>query len=91
MGRIDDAREVYERLVALVNDVGLISEEYDATSGRMLGNFPQAMTHVALVNTACNVAGIGGPARTRSGLVQPEEVASTPDASQRPSAPGTIT
>jgi GH15 family glucan-1,4-alpha-glucosidase len=68
MGRSDEARELFERLVTLCNDVGLISEEYDPNAGRLLGNFPQAMTHVALINTACNLTGAVGPARTRSGL-----------------------
>jgi GH15 family glucan-1,4-alpha-glucosidase len=68
MGRIDEARALFERLIALCNDVGLISEEYDPDTGRLLGNFPQAMTHVALINTACNLSGEVGPARTRSGM-----------------------
>ena len=88
MGRIDEARALFERLIALRNDVGLIAEEYDAKSGRQLGNFPQAMTHVALVNTACNLAGHGGPARTRSGIAQPDDVTEMPVASQDPSTPG---
>jgi GH15 family glucan-1,4-alpha-glucosidase len=51
-GRHDEARELFERLLDLRNDVGLLSEEYDPSSGRMLGNFPQAFTHLAVVNTA---------------------------------------
>jgi GH15 family glucan-1,4-alpha-glucosidase len=51
-GKIDDARELFERLLGLRNDVGLLSEEYDPTAARQLGNFPQAFTHLALVNTA---------------------------------------
>jgi GH15 family glucan-1,4-alpha-glucosidase len=51
-GRVDEARELFERLLDLRNDVGLLSEEYDAHHGRQLGNFPQAFTHLALVNTA---------------------------------------
>jgi len=52
MGRHDDARETFARLLALRNDVGLLAEEYDARARRMLGNFPQALTHMALINTA---------------------------------------
>lgn len=52
IGRTEDARELFERLLALRNDVGLLAEEYDPQEKRMLGNFPQAFSHVALVNTA---------------------------------------
>ena len=51
-GKVDEARELFERLLDLRNDVGLLSEEFDPVSGRHLGNFPQAFTHLALVNTA---------------------------------------
>jgi GH15 family glucan-1,4-alpha-glucosidase len=53
--RHDDAHRLFERLVGLANDVGLLAEEYDPATGRLLGNFPQAFTHLALVNTAFNV------------------------------------
>ena len=69
-GHMTEARELYDRLTGLCNDVGLLSEEYDPESGRLLGNFPQAMTHVALVNTASNLSGKVGPARSRSGIAQ---------------------
>ncbi len=52
MGRRDDATALFERLVGLGNDLGLLSEEYDPQAGRMLGNFPQAFSHVGLINTA---------------------------------------
>ena len=51
-GRISEARELFERLLDLRNDVGLLSEEYDPVSGRQLGNMPQAFTHLSLINTA---------------------------------------
>ena len=55
LGRRDEARATYERLLDLRNDVGLLSEEYDPGLGRMVGNFPQAFSHVGLVNTAHNL------------------------------------
>jgi GH15 family glucan-1,4-alpha-glucosidase len=54
-GRMDEAHEMYERLVALANDVGLLSEEYDPREKRFTGNFPQAFSHVALVHTGLNL------------------------------------
>ncbi|MDT0573908.1 glycoside hydrolase family 15 protein [Streptomyces sp. DSM 3412] len=51
-GRTQEARDLFERLVGLVNDVGLLAEEYDPVTGRQLGNFPQAFSHVGLVGTA---------------------------------------
>jgi GH15 family glucan-1,4-alpha-glucosidase len=55
IGRTDEARALYDRLTALANDVGLFAEEYDAKLGRQVGNFPQAFTHVALVNSAAGL------------------------------------
>ncbi|HVC45979.1 MAG TPA: glycoside hydrolase family 15 protein [Terracidiphilus sp.] len=52
IGRPDDARALFERLLALRNDVGLLSEEYDVGRKRLVGNFPQAFSHIALVNAA---------------------------------------
>jgi GH15 family glucan-1,4-alpha-glucosidase len=57
MGRKDEARELFERLLKLRNDLGLLSEEYDPRAKRQLGNFPQAFTHVALINTANRLSG----------------------------------
>jgi GH15 family glucan-1,4-alpha-glucosidase len=61
-GKLDEARELFERLLSLRNDVGLLAEEYEPLSGRQLGNFPQAFSHLALVNTAI-VLGRGGSLR----------------------------
>jgi GH15 family glucan-1,4-alpha-glucosidase len=58
---------MFERLLALRNDVGLLSEEYDPAARRLVGNFPQAFSHVGLVNTARNLAVAGGPAEHRGG------------------------
>jgi GH15 family glucan-1,4-alpha-glucosidase len=55
LGRIEEAKQLYERLLALRNDVGLFAEEYDPRLGRLVGNFPQAFTHVGLVNSAYNL------------------------------------
>ncbi|SFK64419.1 glycoside hydrolase family 15 protein [Methylocapsa palsarum] len=54
-GRTDEARVLFERLLSLRNDVGLLAEEYDTGRGRQLGNFPQAFSHLALINTARNI------------------------------------
>jgi GH15 family glucan-1,4-alpha-glucosidase len=59
-GRRAEAQEIYERLLAIRNDVGLLAEEYDPEAGRQLGNVPQAFSHVCLVNTARNLAAVGG-------------------------------
>ncbi|HEX4775621.1 MAG TPA: glycoside hydrolase family 15 protein [Acidimicrobiia bacterium] len=68
MGRRDDALALFERLRSLQNDVGLFAEEYDATAKRLVGNFPQAFTHVSFVNSACNLSGDidRGPAHHRA-------------------------
>ncbi len=68
MGRVDEARAIFERLAAIANDVGLLSEEYDPVAKRQLGNFPQAFTHLALVGTASNLSeATKGPAELRAG------------------------
>jgi GH15 family glucan-1,4-alpha-glucosidase len=65
LGRTDEARALFERLLGLTNDLGLLSEEYDPASGRLVGNFPQAFSHVSLVNTARNLSQSIGPAQGR--------------------------
>jgi GH15 family glucan-1,4-alpha-glucosidase len=64
-GHSRQATDMYRRLLGLANDVGLLSEEFDTRAGRLVGNFPQAFTHVALVNTAHNLTQAQGPARRR--------------------------
>jgi GH15 family glucan-1,4-alpha-glucosidase len=65
-GRRDEALALFERLLALRNDVGLLSEEYDPATRRLLGNFPQAFSHVGIVNTAFNLTrGLPHPAEER--------------------------
>ena len=61
VGRRDEAHEAFDRLLALRNDVGLLSEEYDPTTKRLVGNFPQAFSHVGLINTAFNLGEAQGP------------------------------
>ena len=67
-GRLDEARAVFDRLLGLCNDVGLLSEEYDPQVGRMLGNFPQAFSHVGIITTAANLSlAERAPCRQRAG------------------------
>jgi GH15 family glucan-1,4-alpha-glucosidase len=66
-GRNSDALALFERLLALRNDVGLLSEEYDPGARRLVGNFPQALSHVALVNTMLNLSRANKPAEHRGG------------------------
>jgi GH15 family glucan-1,4-alpha-glucosidase len=66
-GRHEEARALFERLLAIRNDVGLLAEEYEPATGRLLGNFPQAFTHVGLINTALNLSRAAArPAEDRS-------------------------
>ena len=68
-GRDADARKLFERVLSLANDVGLLAEEYDPGAKRLVGNFPQALSHIALVNAAFNLASPG------VGAASPVEVA----------------
>ena len=58
-GEIDKAQALFDRVVAVANDLGLLAEEYDSGVGRQTGNFPQALTHIALINTAHNLSEAG--------------------------------
>jgi GH15 family glucan-1,4-alpha-glucosidase len=64
-GRYREAREIFERVLDIRNDVGLLSEEYDPESRRLVGNFPQAFSHVGLINTASSLTSRVGPAEHR--------------------------
>ncbi len=66
LGRLDDAERLFERLLSLRNDLGLLSEEYDVVRRRLIGNFPQGFSHIGLVNTAYNLSRAMGPARQRA-------------------------
>ena len=67
-GRYDEAVEMFERLLSLRTDLGLLAEEYDPVRKRLVGNFPQAFSHVGLVNTARNLTAVSGPAKDRQRL-----------------------
>ena len=72
LGRRDEAEAIFTRLLAIRNDVGLLSEEYDPLARRLIGNFPQAFSHVALVNTANNLASSGRAAPGRATGANPQ-------------------
>jgi len=66
LGRTEDARKLFERLLALRNDVGLLAEEYDPRAKRQLGNFPQALSHIALINAAYEFNRAASPGEQRA-------------------------
>ncbi|MGH8626328.1 MAG: glycoside hydrolase family 15 protein, partial [Gammaproteobacteria bacterium] len=65
-GRVAEAEALFERLLSLSNDLGLLAEEYDPAARRMVGNFPQGFSHLSLVGTAFNLAHANKPAEQRS-------------------------
>jgi GH15 family glucan-1,4-alpha-glucosidase len=73
MGRWKEASELFERLLSLRNDLGLLAEQFDPSLGRQLGNFPQAFSHVGIVNTAHNLRSAQGPAEQRADRAKPTE------------------
>ncbi len=73
--RFQDARRLFDRLLELRNDVGLLSEEFDPRAGRLVGNFPQAFTHVALINSAFNLSRFDKPVEQRAGTAEDDAVA----------------
>jgi GH15 family glucan-1,4-alpha-glucosidase len=80
-GRLDDAERLFRRLVGLRNDLGLLSEEYDSRGKRLVGNFPQAFSHLALVNSAYNLTTTRKPVhhRAQDEHAPPEEVSAAAD------------
>jgi GH15 family glucan-1,4-alpha-glucosidase len=67
LGRVAEAEALFERLLALRNDLGLLSEEYDPDQRCLVGNFPQAFSHISLINTAHNLSRVEKPSKQRSG------------------------
>jgi GH15 family glucan-1,4-alpha-glucosidase len=80
MGRRNEATEIFERLLSIRNDLGLLAEEYDPRARRQLGNFPQAFSHIGLINTAQNLTLAHGPARRRADDARPGPPAPVPPA-----------
>jgi len=71
MGRLDDATALFERLLGLRNDLGLLAEEYDPIGRRLVGNFPQGFSHIGLTNSAYNLISAHGPANQRAQRIAP--------------------
>jgi GH15 family glucan-1,4-alpha-glucosidase len=65
-GKRDEAISLFERLLSLRNDLGLLAEQYDPVAKRQVGNFPQAFTHLALINTALNLTRSANPTTERT-------------------------
>jgi GH15 family glucan-1,4-alpha-glucosidase len=83
LGRLEDATRLFERMLALCNDVGLLSEEYDPDARRLIGNFPQGFSHIGLINTAFNLVKAHGPARQRAERVAPKDGGATSEKAGR--------
>jgi GH15 family glucan-1,4-alpha-glucosidase len=86
-GRFDDARKLFKRLLSLCNDVGLLAEQYDPVGKRQLGNFPQALSHLALIGTARNLTSAHGPAHQRCSRKKGDIVTTRGGARQRRKKP----
>jgi len=77
LDRLAEAREIFDRLLGLCNDVGLLAEEYDPVHSRQLGNFPQALSHLALINSALNLSSRDSPAEQRMAGAAPPDTPAT--------------
>ena len=84
IGEIARARQLFEQLTSFANDVGLLSEELDAAAGELLGNFPQAFTHIGLVNAAWAIARAEGVASSQAGPLHTRPDTSGPGAASVP-------
>jgi GH15 family glucan-1,4-alpha-glucosidase len=85
MGRLDEANELFDRLLTLRNDLGLLSEEYDPRHKRLVGNYPQAFSHIALAISAHNLASANPPAKDRAeGKAGDKQTPMAPDAQTDP-------
>jgi GH15 family glucan-1,4-alpha-glucosidase len=73
LGRLDDAATLFDSLLAVRNDLGLLAEEYDPVQKRLLGNFPQGFSHIGLINTAFNLVKARGPAQQRAQRIAPTD------------------
>ena len=81
--RYAEARKLFDRLLSRCSDVGLLSEEFDPVTGRLLGNFPQAYSHVGLINCALSLSRQAGPAEERAeSQGQPVDVAPAPSSEE---------
>jgi len=87
LGRRDDAVGLFERLLALRNDLGLLSEQYEPRTHRLVGNFPQAFSHLALVNSASNLAHDRKPAEQRSDARVDDKAADSASGKPAPAKP----
>jgi GH15 family glucan-1,4-alpha-glucosidase len=85
LGRIAEATALFERLLELRNDLGLLSEEYDLDAKRLIGNFPQGFSHIGLINTAFNLVKAHGPAQQRADRTAPSDDGSVLKDKERPS------
>jgi len=88
LGREDEGRALFDRLLALRNDVGLLAEQYDVDARRQVGNFPQAFSHVALVTTAHNLKRAHPPAAQRAGRPAPAGSADSADSASSAGSAG---
>jgi GH15 family glucan-1,4-alpha-glucosidase len=84
-GRLDEASALFDNLLAIRNDLGLLAEEYDVVRKRLVGNFPQGFSHIGLINAAYNLINARGPAQQRAHQAPPPTDGSERKGAGRPS------